>query len=64
MAERTFTVDVDWTDRTRSGGRFTTFTHRASVAAFNDTEAACVAAQLVACCIGPDDMVIATRVLS
>lgn len=57
-----FTVDVDFTDRTRTAGRFTTFTHHTTVLADTDHDATLVAAQMVASVIGDDDMIIATRI--
>lgn len=60
-----FTVEVDVTDRTRTpDGRFATRTRVADVMATDDIDAGLLAAQLVGSCAGPDDMVIATRLVA
>lgn len=58
----TFTVRVAFTDRSTAGGAFVTRQRAVSVLADTDTEAACVAAQLIACVIPTDSMVVSTTI--
>jgi hypothetical protein len=68
----TFTVEVDFTDRTRNADRtFVTFTSTVRVLADTDTQATQMAAQMVAAIRDTafngeqiDGMVIATRLIS
>lgn len=59
-----FTVEVDWTDRTRTEAGFATFTRTADVLASDEVDATLCAAQLVGATLRPDDMVTATRLVS
>lgn len=61
--ELTFHVEVDWTDRSKDGLAFTTFTKKYAVVATNPEEAQLIACQWCASAIGQDDMIIASRVV-
>lgn len=58
-----FTVEVDFTDRTRHEGGFVVDTRMVDVLAPTDDVAVCLAAQVVSCLIPADSMVTATRVV-
>ena len=66
MTDLRFSVDVDFTDRTRAAdGSFAFDTSRVTVLAATDTEATLTAAQIVGARRANDDgMVIATRIVS
>jgi len=62
QGQLTFTVQVTHTDRTRTpAGRFNEFTTNVEVLADTDTDAACIAAQMVGCLRG-NGMVLGTRI--
>lgn len=61
--ELTFTVEVDWTDRSKTGLAFTTFTKMYAVVATDSQNAELIACQWCASVIGNDDMIIASRVI-
>jgi hypothetical protein len=61
MAE-TFTVEVEFTDRTTSNGAFVTEAKVVQVLAGGEQEASLVAAQIVASTIDADSMVVQTTV--